>query len=63
MLGYIERFSTATMAPDLATDVGGSNGINVRAADGVAWVTEQVNSRHDYCADPSTAGAWPHPAA
>ena len=54
MLGYIERFSTATMAPDLATDVGGSNGINVRAADGVAWVTEQVNSRHDYCADPST---------
>ena len=54
MLGYIERFSTATMAPDPATDVGGSNGLNVRVADGVAWVTEQVDSRHDYCADPVT---------
>jgi hypothetical protein len=54
MLGYIERFSTATMAPDPATDVGGSNGINVRVADGVIWVTEHVNSRHNYCADPAT---------
>jgi hypothetical protein len=54
MMGYIERFSTATMAPDPATDVLGSNGITVRAADRVAWVTEQVNPRHDYCADPVT---------
>jgi hypothetical protein len=54
MLGYIERFSTATMAPDPTTDVAGSNGINVRVADGVAWVAEQVSSRHDYCADPVT---------
>jgi len=54
MLGYIERFSAATMAPDPATDVRGSNGISVRIADGVAWVTEQVSSRHDYCADPVT---------
>ncbi len=54
LLGYIERFGTATMAPDPATDVRGSNGINVRIADGVAWVTEQVNPRHDYCADPVT---------
>jgi len=54
MQGYIERFSTATMAPDPATDVTGSNGIDVRVADGVTWVTEQVNSRHDYCADPTT---------
>jgi hypothetical protein len=54
MLGYIERFRTATMAPDPATDVGGTNGLNVRVADGVAWVTEQVGSRHDYCADPVT---------
>jgi hypothetical protein len=54
MMGYIERFSTATMAPDPATYVGGSNGIDVRIADGVAWVTEQVSSRHNYCADPVT---------
>jgi hypothetical protein len=52
--GYIERFSTATMAPDPDTKVGGSNGINVVVADGVAWVTEQVSSRHNYCADPVT---------
>jgi hypothetical protein len=52
MLGYIERFSTATMTPDPATDVAGSNGINVRVAAGVAWVTEQVGDHHDYCADP-----------
>lgn len=54
MLGYIERFSTPAMAPDPATEVGGSNGISVRIADGVAWVTDQVNPRHDYCADPVT---------
>ena len=54
LLGYIERFSTATMAPDPATDVRGSNGISVRVADGLAWVTEQVSARHDYCADPVT---------
>lgn len=54
MLGYIERFSAATMAPDPATDVGGSNGISVRIADGAAWVTEQANPRHDYCGDPVT---------
>jgi hypothetical protein len=54
MLGYIERFSTATMTPDPATDVSGSNGIDVRVADGLAWVTEQVNARHEYCASPVT---------
>jgi hypothetical protein len=67
MLGYIERFSAATMAPNPATDVGGSNGISVRIADGLAWVTEQVSSRHDYCADPVTGRILghiplPHPA-
>jgi len=60
MMGYIERFSATTMAPDPATDVGGSNGINVRIADGVAWVTEQVSSRHDYCADPVTGRILAH---
>jgi hypothetical protein len=54
MLGYIERFSAATMTPDPSTDVHGSNGITVRIADRVAWVTEQADARHDYCADPAT---------
>jgi hypothetical protein len=54
MLGYIERFRTATMAPERATEVGGSNGIGVRVADGLVWVTEGVTPRHDYCADPVT---------
>jgi hypothetical protein len=54
MMGYVERFSTATMAPEGATDVIGTNGIDLRVADGLAWVTEGVNPRHDYCADPVT---------
>jgi len=54
MLGYIERFSTATMAPDPATDVGGTNGISVRVADGAVWVTDQVGSGRNYCADQVT---------
>ena len=41
-------------ALDPATDVRGSNGVDVRVADGVAWVTEQVSSRHDHCAGPVT---------
>ena len=47
MMGYIERFRTVTMAPDLATEVGGTNGIDVTVADGLAWVTEGVNPSHD----------------
>jgi hypothetical protein len=54
MMGYIERFRTATMAPDPATEVGGTNGIDVTVAGGLAWVTEEVNPSHDYCANPVT---------
>lgn len=54
MLGYVERFSAVTMMPDPATEVGGTNGIGVRVAGGLAWVTGQVDPRHDYCADPAT---------
>ena len=54
MMGYIERFRTATMAPDPATEVGGTNGIDVTVAGGLAWVTEEVNPGHDYCANPVT---------
>jgi hypothetical protein len=54
MMGYIERLNVATMAPDPATDVGGTNGIGVTVAGGLAWVTETVNPGRDYCADPVT---------
>ncbi len=53
MLGYVERFSTATMTPDPATRVGGSNGIGVRVASGLAWITDRASARRD-CADPVT---------
>jgi dihydroxy-acid dehydratase len=54
MMGYIERFRTATMAPDPATEVGGTNGIDVTVTGGLAWITEEVNPSHDYCANPVT---------
>jgi hypothetical protein len=54
MMGYVERFSTTTMAPDLATRVEGTNGIRVTVVGGLAWVTEPGNARYDYCADPVT---------
>lgn len=54
LLGYVERFSIATMAPEPATDVEGTNGINVRVADGVTWVTDQASVNRNYCADPVT---------
>jgi hypothetical protein len=55
MLGYVERFSAATMAPDPATRFAGTNGINVNVADGVVWVTDLVGGAgSNYCADPVT---------
>jgi hypothetical protein len=59
MMGYVERFSikrsgAATMAPDPATRVEGTNGIRVTVVGGLAWVTEAGNARDDYCADPVT---------
>jgi hypothetical protein len=57
MLGYIERFDLATMAADPATRVGGTNGISVTVAAGLAWVTDGANPKHDYCADPVTGRA------
>jgi hypothetical protein len=54
LLGYVERFRTATMAPDPATDVGGDNGINAVVADGVVWITDLAAPDRDYCADPVT---------
>jgi hypothetical protein len=54
LLGYVERFRTATMAPDPATDVSGDNGINAAVADGVVWITDLAAADRDYCADPVT---------
>src|SRR5258708_3265104 len=52
--GYGGGLRTAGRARAPTTEGAGSNGINVGAAEGVAWVAEQVSPRHDYCADPAT---------
>jgi isopentenyl-diphosphate Delta-isomerase len=55
MLGYVERFAVATMTPDAATDVGGTNGIAATVADTVVWITDGTGgSGRNYCADPVT---------
>jgi len=54
MMGYIERFRAAGLAPDPATQLEGTNGIRVRVASGLVWITEGANPSHDYCADPVT---------
>ncbi len=55
MLGYAERFTVATMAPDTGTDVGGTNGIRTTVADGVVWITDGVGGAgRNYCANPVT---------
>lgn len=66
MMGYIERFSVTDMAPDPATRAEGTNGISVRVADGLAWVSQQADPARDYCADPVTGRVLgrvplPHP--
>jgi hypothetical protein len=54
LLGYVERFGTATMEPDQATDVAGDNGIGGVVADGVVWITDLAAPGRNYCADPRT---------
>jgi isopentenyl-diphosphate Delta-isomerase len=55
MLGYVERFTVATMTPDTATDLGGTNGIRVIVADGVVWITDGTGGAgRNYCANPVT---------
>jgi hypothetical protein len=53
MLGYIERFGTAAMSPDPVTQAEGTNGLAVRVADGLIWVSQEGSSRN-YCAGPVT---------
>jgi hypothetical protein len=54
MMGYIERFSVTAMAPDPATQTEGTNGITVRVADGLVWVSQEASPARNYCADPVT---------
>jgi hypothetical protein len=55
MLGYIERFQTATVTPRAATRVEGTNGIAANVWDGVLWVSNEAGGpARNYCADPAT---------
>jgi hypothetical protein len=57
MMGYIERFGVTAMAPDPATQAEGTNGITVRVADGLVWVSQEASPARDYCAAPVTGRA------
>ena len=55
MMGFVERLETASLSPEQSTEVGGTNGIYVRVADGALWVTDPVGgAAKNYCADPIT---------
>jgi hypothetical protein len=55
MLGYIERFSAASLTPQAPTQVHGTNGLHADVWDGVLWVRDQVGGpAQNYCADPAT---------
>jgi hypothetical protein len=68
MQGFIQRYSTRTLAPVSGTAVEGSNGVGVVVADGLAWVLRAGPGEDaSYCASPVTgkklaAIALPHPA-
>jgi len=58
MQGFVERFDTATLDPDQETRVEGTNGISVRLADGLVWVTQVDGGRpHNFCGVPSSGRA------
>jgi hypothetical protein len=55
MLGYIERFSAASLNPQAYTQVHGSNGLHADVWDGKLWVRDQAaGAAQNYCADPVT---------
>jgi hypothetical protein len=56
MMGYVERFALATLAPEQATLAEGTNGIRAMLADGALWIASPVvgGSRLNYCADQVT---------
>lgn len=55
MLGYVERLDTTTLAPGQNTRVDGSNGISVRLANGLVWITDRGSGPGGtaYCAEPA----------
>jgi hypothetical protein len=55
MQGFVQRYSTTTLAPARGTAVEGSNEIRVVVADGLAWVL-RAGPEEDtsYCANPVT---------
>jgi DNA-binding beta-propeller fold protein YncE len=53
--GFVERLSLATMTPDHASDVSGTNAIGVLVAAGALWVTDYVGgTARNYCASAAT---------
>jgi len=53
--GFVERLSLATMTPDHASDVGGTNAIGALVADGALWVTDYIGgTARNYCASAAT---------
>jgi hypothetical protein len=54
MQGFVQRYSTRTLAPAAGTAVEGSNGIRVVVADGLAWVLRAGPEDASYCASPVT---------
>ncbi len=55
MQGFIQRYSTRTLAPVDGTAVEGSNGVGVVAADGLAWMFRAgAEENGNYCANPVT---------
>jgi hypothetical protein len=66
MQGFVQRYSTRTLAPVSGTAVEGSNGVGVAVADGLAWVLRAgPETDGNYCANPVTGkklAAIPLPA-
>ena len=55
MLGYIERFSAASLTPQTRTQVHGTNGLHADVWGGKLWVRDQAaGAAQNYCADPAT---------
>ena len=53
--GFVERLSLATMTPDHASDVSGTNAIRVLVAAGALWVTDYIGgTARNYCASAAT---------
>jgi hypothetical protein len=54
MMGYVERFTLASLAPEQATLTEGTNAIRASVADGALWIASPLAGRLNYCADPVT---------